>query len=181
MESLPSNIDTKIRLALVLLKISTCRTTFPDDDLSRELVNAAVYYMALDMQIKEKFEKHAATPFQSETIGSYSYSKLATAASNGDKTEVMWFDMAVDNLSQCSLASRIGESAGGGISVFEYDFPAVGDGMNITRLLSPAEIEIHSKYVGGQRCNICTILAYRSLDSNLLDFPTERFPPGGAL
>ena len=45
------------------------------------------------------------SPFSSERIGSYSYSKMAQAVSKGVKTGVPFFDIAVDYLSQFSTES----------------------------------------------------------------------------
>lgn len=146
--SLPPNFEIKTKLATLLLKLATCRTEFPDDALSNELVKAAVIYMAQDMSLRERFEKEAASPFQSETIGSYSYSKMLGRVQTMESTEVLWFDTAVDNLSLCGLSNLLGgSSASGGYSVFENDFPAYNKGDGTTVILAPRDIEFMNRWV----------------------------------
>ena len=144
--SFPSSVETKIKLAILLLKLATCRRTFPDDPFYQDVIKAAVFFMALDMSIKEKYEKHTASPFQSETIGSYSYSKMYNTVQNKDSTGILWFDTAVDALSLCGLENTSGETSfSGGIHIFEYDYPAVGIGTSEAMVLSPSEIEFSTK------------------------------------
>ena len=104
--------------ALLLFKLGTCIAS--PDALSPEeqqLVDFAVLSMADAIGLASKYATVVAAPFNSESIGSYSYSKAARAVQNREDTGVVWFDMAVRQLSVCDLQDGI--SMTGGIEVFE--------------------------------------------------------------
>jgi len=117
----PSFVNSSaIPQAVLLFKIGTCivdPAALSADD--QQLVDFAIISMADAIHLTAPYQKALASPFNSETIGSYSYSKTAKAVQKGQETGVMWFDMAIQRLSQCDEVSGI--FLGGGIEVFEND------------------------------------------------------------
>lgn len=133
--------------ATLLFKIATCRPTYPSDPEEALLARMAILAMADRASLAQKYQEAEASPFQSESLGSYSYSKMSAAASRGEKTGVMWFDLAVDRLGQCEQNDGI--AGGGGIEIFEYDGrfgkpQAEGDQ---ARLLGPADFNAHQGFL----------------------------------
>jgi len=90
--------------------------------------------------LSQPFAAALASPFTSESIGSYSYGKTASAVQSGEHTNVMWFNTAVDQLSVCGkLDSGI---MFGGVENFEHTGVLVEGSMgNNRRFLTPGEIE----------------------------------------
>lgn len=135
--------DSAIPQALLLFKIGTCLAS-PDDltDTEKQLVDMAILSMADSIYLSQPFAAAMASPFNSESIGSYSYSKTAKAVASGAPTGIMWFDLAVTQLSVCDQLAG-GDMAFGGIEVFEHlgTFAKGSIGSNI-RYLSPAEISL---------------------------------------
>ena len=138
-------LSTAIVQATLLFKIATCRSYFPEDANDAELATMAISAYADHIYLRLPFAKAEASPFSSESLGSYSYSKSASAAAKGDKTGIMWFDLAVDRLSQCDVESGI--PSFGGIEVFEHDAPMVRAGEAGLRMLSPQDLTYHEAYV----------------------------------
>lgn len=133
--------------AVLLFKIATCRPTFPDDPDQAALAKMAILSMADHAALAQKYQEAAASPFQSESLGSYSYSKMAGSASRGEKTGVMWFDLAVGQLSLCE--ENDGVLGGGGIEIFEYDgqFGTASVAGDAARLLGPADFDQHTAFM----------------------------------
>lgn len=136
---------TALAQATLLFKIATCRSEFPDDPREAELATAAISAYADFIYLRLPFAKALASPFSSESLGSYSYSKSAASAARGDKTDIMWFDLAVSRLGQCDLAYNI--PTHGGIEMFEYDIPLLSNEEGMYRALSPQDIQWHNAYV----------------------------------
>lgn len=114
----PYTTDSALPQALLLFKLGTCLAS--PDGLSAtdlQLVDFAILSMADAVGLASKYASVAASPFSSETIGSYSYSKAARAVMRGEDTGVMWFDTAIKRLSVCDTADDTAMS--GGIEVFE--------------------------------------------------------------
>jgi len=106
--------SSAIPQAMLLFKIGTC--IFDPELLT---VDFAIISMADAIHLSAPYQAAKASPFNSESIGSYSYSKVAQAAQKGLETGIMWFDMAVGQLSVCDRAS--GDFQRGGIEMFEHD------------------------------------------------------------
>ena len=129
--------------ALLLFKLGTCLAS-PDDlsDIDKTLVDFAILSMADAIQLSAPFQSAMASPFNSESIGSYSYSKTAQVVVGGLPTGVEWFDIAIAKLSVC-LASD-GAMGFGGIEAFENDAlftdSTAFDGN--ARILSPSEVRL---------------------------------------
>ncbi len=128
-------IDQALEQAVLLFKIGTCLAGFPDDLIDESLAKNGILSMADAIFLVQPFQATLATPFSSETIGSYSYSKLQGAVSAGLPTGISWFDLAVGRLSVCDDVDGVPFS--GGINVHEeYKNPHGGYGA----YLGPAEI-----------------------------------------
>lgn len=136
--SYPTTTSTALTQSLLLFKISTCLTALPDDALSLELARMAILSYADYIVLSRPFSKAVASPFSSESLGSYSYSKAALSASRGEKTNIMWFDLAVERMGQCGYGDDIPEF--GGIEIFEHDAAFVaGSTPGAFRMLSPQD------------------------------------------
>lgn len=125
--------------ALLLFKIGTCLASPDDLDATHtELLNTAILAMADAIFLNQEHQAAVASPFNSETIGSYSYSKTAKAVSAGQPTGIMWFDLAVTELSVCDRDDGI--MMFGGIEMHDSVLVAGSAGANV-RYLSPREID----------------------------------------
>lgn len=145
--SFPSFVDTSaLPQAVLLFKIGTCLASLDDlTDDQKQLAQYAILSMADSIHLSQPYAVAVASPFNSESIGSYSYSKVAKAVSTGQETGIMWFDLAVDQLSVCDDIN--GGLTGGGIEVFEHDAKFVAGVGGNSRMLSPADIE-YSRFFG---------------------------------
>jgi hypothetical protein len=138
--------NSAVPQALLLFKLGTCLSS--PDDLSPEqqqLVDFAIISMADAIHLSAPYQTALASPFSSESIGSYSYSRVAQVVSKGLPTGIGWFDMAVEKLSVCGVLDGIPMSMG--IDVFgrSEGFPAQGAG--VQTFMTPAEI-VESKRWG---------------------------------
>lgn len=131
--------------ALLLFKIGTCLASLDDlTDDEKKMAEFAILSMADGIHLAQPYQTALASPFNSESIGSYSYSKTAKAIQKGDETGIMWFDLAVSNLSVCSSVEEY--MTGGGIEVFENDATFAGGARlgghagNVD-FLSPADLD----------------------------------------
>lgn len=91
--------------ATLMFTVLTKLTDYPDDPDMAQLAKNAIMEMADRLQLEQPFQSIAAGPFQSETIGSYSYSRItatSTKASQGLKTGLFWWDLAISELSIAS-------------------------------------------------------------------------------
>lgn len=111
---------TVLEQATLLFSVITRRTEMPDDPAQASLLRYAIVEMAGRLYSEQQYADTLASPFQSETIGTYSYSKSATAlqAKSGGATGLLWWDLAVDQLTLPGLSQFGSGSVGGG---FEDD------------------------------------------------------------
>lgn len=104
--------------ALLLFKMGTCLASLNDLNADgKNLARYAILAMADAIQLASQYASVHANPFNSESIGSYSYSKVAKAVADGFPTGVFWFDSAIQSLSVCETTDGLAMS--GGIEVFE--------------------------------------------------------------
>jgi hypothetical protein len=138
--SYTGHTDRAIRQAVLLFKIGTCLANLAEEGtLEREIAVEGILAMADHIVLAQRYQQQIASPFQSESLGSYSYSKTAKAVTDGQSTGVDFFDIAIDQLSVCDETDDIPSS--GGIEVFERDGVFTqGEGGNL-RLLSPADLD----------------------------------------
>lgn len=133
-------VPTAIGQATLLFKIATCLANIPEESDKQDLAKFAILQMADSIYWAQQYQDAVNNPFSSESIGSYSYSKVAAAVNKGDKTGIMWFDLAVDQMGVCEDLDNIPFS--GGIEIFEFDGQFVDGRMANanTRFLSPQDI-----------------------------------------
>lgn len=141
-----SYVTSAIAQAELLFKLGTCLGgNWPDDPTMASLAQMAVLSMADAIYLVQPFQAVLSNPFSSESIGSYSYSKVAGAVMGGLPTGITWFDLALGKLSVCDLNDGI--PVGGGIEIFEWDAtmaPGVLPG-NV-RMLSPQDLNRHNAF-----------------------------------
>lgn len=137
--SYQSHTTQALSQAVLLFKIGTCLSDLPEDATMQQLASMGILAMADAIVLSQPYQKAAASPFSSESIGSYSYSKAAGAVSRGEKTGVMWFDLAIDKMSVCDINDDIPFS--GGIEVFEHDVRLVAGAAGNRRMLSPQDVD----------------------------------------
>lgn len=147
--------DQAIRQAILLFKIATGleEGMFPDAGTTDyNLAVNGLLAMADSIILEQPYQESKASPFNSESIGSYSYSKVggrslaravSTLASDG-KTGEMWFDLAVERLG--ILINAVNMPAYGGIEVFEHDAPLVHTVGRNLRMLSPSDHRLMRYY-----------------------------------
>ncbi len=102
--------------AALLLMLRTGITTMPENETEAQLAKYAIMDLGNQIYLEAPYDEILAKPFSSESIGSYSYSKSAQAAKNGETTGSMWFDLAVSQLSALDGSYDVNS---GSISLFE--------------------------------------------------------------
>jgi hypothetical protein len=103
--------------ATLLFYLATSLDEYPSDTNLLKLSKYGILEMADKIYLSQPYKQASASPYQSETIGSYSYSKAVSAVKKGDATGVMWFDLAVNKLKEGTTS--IGSS--GSIQGMEWD------------------------------------------------------------
>jgi len=103
--------------ATLLFYLATGINEYPTDLDQSKLAKYGILDMADKIYLSQPYREASASPYQSESIGSYSYSRTVSAVKKGDATGVMWFDLAVSKLK--SGSSAIGST--GSIEGMEWD------------------------------------------------------------
>jgi hypothetical protein len=103
--------------ATLLFYLSTGLESYPENSQLASLSKYGIMDMADKIYLSQPYKEATTSPFQSETIGSYSYSKLTQSVKKGDATGVMWFDLAVNKLK----GDGAGIGASGSIEGMEWD------------------------------------------------------------
>ncbi len=97
-------IDQALKESVMLFKLGTCLAGLADlTEDQRTLVDLGIVKMADAIYLSQPFQAVGASPFSSESIGSYSYSKAAGAVAGGLPTGIFWFDKAVEEVGVCNL------------------------------------------------------------------------------
>ncbi len=125
--------------ATLLFSLNTTVVDDPSDTNELALTRYAILQMADHIYLEQPHARAKASPFNSETIGSYSYSKGSAAARAlaGDKsTGLMWWDLAMQRLTQNSN-SRV--ASGTAFRVPQHSL--VLDSSGVATLVSPADSE----------------------------------------
>lgn len=132
--------------ALLLFKMGTCLASLNDlNEDQKQLAKFAILSMADAIHLSAPYQTVLASPFNSESIGSYSYSRAAQAVSKGLPTGIGWFDIAMQELSVCDAMDGIPMSMG--TDIFGSAEIGRASGSGITRWLTPAE-EASSRMFG---------------------------------
>jgi hypothetical protein len=127
--------------ALLLFKLASCLKNLPADPDHSDLAKMAILAMADSIVLSQEYQKVKASPFSSEGIGSYNYSKTAAQVQRGEATGIMWFDLAVQTVGVCNLDDNIPMS--GGIEIFEFDRPLTqGIRVGNSRMMGPTDTEL---------------------------------------
>lgn len=109
--------DTALGQATLLFQLVTKLDVMPSDPAQASLIRYAIFEMADRLYLEQSYSEDTASPYQSETIGSYSYSmKSATAikARTGGNTGLTWWDLAVDTFAAAGTSVTGSGSVGGG-------------------------------------------------------------------
>lgn len=88
--------------ATLMFSVVTKLTEYPTEPDLLQLAKNAILEMADRLVLEQPYQQVKGSPFQTETIGSYSYSRvtnIAKIAQSGLKTGLFWWDIAVDELS----------------------------------------------------------------------------------
>jgi hypothetical protein len=137
---------TALTQAVLLFNIASCLRDWPDDPVFQDLAKMGVLAYADYIVLSQPYQGATASPFNSESLGSYSYSKSVAAASRGEATGVMWFDLAVSRLGVCDIANGVPEF--GGLEVFEHDADFVpGSFEGTARMLSAADRALLAEFL----------------------------------
>jgi hypothetical protein len=124
--------------AALMFSTVTKLTDLPEDPDQQQLAINGILQMADRLYLEQPYATAKATPYTSESIGSYSYSKGYSAttakAAKGELTGLFWWDLAVEELSQVqrSLVTS------GSVGVFDHDIRRqASDGRRV--VIGPAE------------------------------------------
>ncbi len=113
--------------ATLMFSIVTKLDEYPAEPDKELLATYAIMEVADRILLEQPYAVTRSGPFQTETIGSYSYSKLtptAKAAQTGLKTGLFWWDTAIDELSQAGTS----EHSHGSVKVCEESILYTEDG-----------------------------------------------------
>jgi hypothetical protein len=103
--------------ATLLLVLATGLSDYPTDPNMAQLAKYGILDMADSIYLSQPYKETTSSPFQSESIGSYSYSKMTKSVKRGQSTGVTWFDLAVGKL----RIAGSGIGASGSIEGMEWD------------------------------------------------------------
>lgn len=141
----PYTESTALVQALLLFKMATCLTDWPTDPDQAQLAKFAVLELADQFVLSQPYTLINNSPFQSESIGSYSYSKAQKAIKAGTPLGLGWFDLAVGQLGVCELGGLTGGGiSSGSIGVFEDDATfgvKTGDTSGKRYVLGPSQLD----------------------------------------
>ena len=143
-QSFTEYADQAIADATLLFRMATCLEGIPESpEYAADLVERAILALADRIYLSQPHAQAMASPYTSENLGAYGYSKAAatSAVVSKENTGVFWFDEAVSALGVCDTADDI--DSGGGIEVFEGDGQFVAGswpGGSNTRLLGPEDM-----------------------------------------
>lgn len=131
--------------ATLLFALTTGLTELPTEPDKAKLANYAILQMADRIYLEQPNAEIIASPYQSETIGSYTYSKgsIVTKVKNGgtaSETGLFWWDLAMDQLKVAGAADVFS----GSLQVFDVRVVQLDDGA--VHLLTPADVEQEPTY-----------------------------------
>lgn len=115
--------------ATVLFQIASGLDALPSDEgVAYDVCLNAILDMADRLFLGQKYASAKASPFSSETIGSYSYAKMSTQVAQGLPTGVGWFDLAIQHYGVAEGGVGVYSNA---TTVFENYGISVVDGRRI--------------------------------------------------
>lgn len=95
--------DEALAQATLMFTFVTHLSEMPDDPDKAQLARYAILEMADRILLEQPWATYKNNPFQSETIGSWSYSKSTATVrmvQQGMRTGLFWWDLAVDELKE---------------------------------------------------------------------------------
>ncbi len=110
--------------ATLLFSISTTRTELPGTPDLDQLATNAIIEMADRLYLEQPYAAEKARPYTSETTLDYSYSKgsVVAKAKGGQPTGLLWWDLAVQELTTAGRLLTGGGSIAAGLGgVYEAD------------------------------------------------------------
>jgi len=128
--------------AVLLFSWASCIEELPDQGTNEgDLIRNGILAMADSLYTSQDQRNVTSGPFQSETIGSYSYSlrQATQAVQASSPTGVGWFDMAVEFLGVCSRTRNT--VLGSSKILFEDDLPWHTHTDGKIHLLGPADFK----------------------------------------
>ena len=140
----PAYTPVALANAFLLFKLATCLTEWPEDADHARLASNAVLELAEADVLAQPYKAALASPFSSETIGSYSYSRTLKRIQSGEPTGMMWFDMAVQYLGVCETGADA--VSGGSLQIFDVDLPVYVDSDGSRHAVGPMQ---DPRYVRG--------------------------------
>lgn len=90
-----SFVGVAIQLAADRLFLCTGLAGWPTSGFEQRLLTNGILEMAQHLYLAQPFKNVLASPFSSEKIGNYSYTKISQALAKGEATGLDWFDQAV--------------------------------------------------------------------------------------
>jgi hypothetical protein len=105
--------------ATLLFSIATGLVSLPTDPTYKQLALNGIMALADSLYLAQPHAETASSPFQSETLGVYSYTRATQKVMAAENTGVLWFDLAVNQLRAVSPWDVA--ITGSGTSVFEWD------------------------------------------------------------
>lgn len=124
--SFPAFAPEALEQADLMFSIVTKLAEYPAEPDLMQLAKNAIMELADRMILEQPYYATLAGPFQSETIGSYSYSKASASAKTAmqGKTGLFWWDLAVDELTVAGTSGH----AHGAIAIYNDGLQLLSDG-----------------------------------------------------
>lgn len=135
-------VDQVLQQASDLIELNIIDDISGLSDLQKRVLRYATLEVAQMFYFQQPHKRALLSPMQSETIGNYSYSKMAASAQTGDPTGLFWYDQLVQSQSGSTLTETHSTS------VFENDGVWTDSEGNNRRILGPAEL--YPTGAGGQ-------------------------------
>lgn len=113
----PAFASMALTEATLMFQTLTKLPAYPDDPDLAQLARFAIVEMADRIIGEQPYSTIKSSPFQTETIGSYSYSKVTPTTKTvqqGSRSGLFWWDIAVDELTVLSQTL----TAHGSVEVF---------------------------------------------------------------
>jgi hypothetical protein len=122
--------------AVLLFKLSTGLSEFPDTLDMAQLARFAIEELAEQFVLSQPHREIIAQPFSSETIGSYTYQKAAKVLQAGQPLGLLWFDLAVQRL---GVSEDVAGVFSGSLSLFDRDLEIVYNSEGGKVILGPGD------------------------------------------
>lgn len=111
--------EEAIQQAMDLLVMATGLTS-TSNTMEDRIVRSAVLEMAWAITIRHEDKEAEFSPFSSESIGSYSYSKAASLINQGAATGIPNFDVAIDYFAAQAMGGGISNTSSENVFVKDY-------------------------------------------------------------